>query len=993
MSNMATLRSFALRASTGLWLAGASFSAAQQEWAPGEQAIYQAAQKLVEVGRPAEAVPLGEQRLALAQKHFGESSDAAATATVALANYCVEAGDARRARELFTRAMAMDRKIHGSDDGWILVSLRGLGKLESIEGNYTAALPLLTRALKASERIFGKEDTMTAMAVEGLAQMYARKLDNKSALPLFERVLRIRQKVQGKESTGVATALLNLSIAQRGLGQLNEAESSITRAVAMYEKLAGPEHPFIAVALKQLGQFYRDLHDYEKAVPALERALAIQEKVHGPDHPSTIIALHGLGVMRASQRRYDLAESLLRRALTAAEKTLGKDHIMTAKIGGTLGNTLSHRGDHEQSIVLLRQGLDSLEKKLGADSPEVFETLNNLALALNAAGKAADAEPLLRRALAVAVKTRGPESEDAFTSTSNLVWCLHALRRDDEARHLAGRSVELSCHRWEELLTFASEAQLENAWITVWPWGVGESLGDASLAATVALRFKDSLASSLLENRRRIQAAGKGSSAGKLAAAAGNARARLRDLVQQGAPAAEREKALTAADEAEKGLARKVSGLGTARRALHITPTEVGAVLPQGAVLVEFSSHVVHGAKSTPGEKVAGAYSAILIAAGREPQLVALGPSRELEAKIEATLKLIQNPPSGVTGSPLDAQTEKSVKELHAAIMVPIEAALPPETKTLVLSPDSDLHFVPFAALMDVSGRFTGDKYTIRYVTNGRDLLTPPKPLRKSKAVLLVGNPDYAKSVSKSVASSDPALAEVGRALSFDALPGTVIEIESIKHQFEEQKWKVRTLSGATATEPALMSMEAPAVLHLATHGFFLNPVHTRHVLSGLQNSPYAGSMANSGLPLAGADSTVREWAQGRVPSPAADGILTAAEAVSLPLEGTTLVTLSACETGLGLNMPGGGVAGLKRALTLAGAQHLLTTLWPVADEETAVLMKAFYSAFLSGDDPGASLAKTQREFLTRWRQEHGLWFALNRAAPFILTATTRWKE
>jgi CHAT domain-containing protein len=55
------------------------------------------------------------------------------------------------------------------------------------------------------------------------------------------------------------------------------------------------------------------------------------------------------------------------------------------------------------------------------------------------------------------------------------------------------------------------------------------------------------------------------------------------------------------------------------------------------------------------------------------------------------------------------------------------------------------------------------------------------------------------------------------------------------------------------------------------------------------------------------------------------------------------LVTLSACQTAMGKTVEGEGVMGLTRAFIYAGAQDVLCTLWPVADESTKALMAAFY--------------------------------------------------
>jgi CHAT domain-containing protein len=113
--------------------------------------------------------------------------------------------------------------------------------------------------------------------------------------------------------------------------------------------------------------------------------------------------------------------------------------------------------------------------------------------------------------------------------------------------------------------------------------------------------------------------------------------------------------------------------------------------------------------------------------------------------------------------------------------------------------------------------------------------------------------------------------------------------------------------------------------------------------------------MHRSGLALAGAQTTIEAWKREEVPPVENDGILTAEDVSTLDLEGTWLVTLSACDTGSGEARAGEGVMGLRRGFIQAGAQHLLMTLWPISDELAVQIMSDFYeAAHHSGNAPEA---------------------------------------
>jgi CHAT domain-containing protein len=124
-----------------------------------------------------------------------------------------------------------------------------------------------------------------------------------------------------------------------------------------------------------------------------------------------------------------------------------------------------------------------------------------------------------------------------------------------------------------------------------------------------------------------------------------------------------------------------------------------------------------------------------------------------------------------------------------------------------------------------------------------------------------------------------------------------------------------------------------------------------------------------SGLFFAGAN---RQLAGHASPGDLDDGILTAYEATQLNLQGTELVVLSACDTGLGEVASGEGVFGLRRALQVAGAESVLMSMWAVPDRETQELMALFYTKWLAGKDKHEALREAQLEMRDRVKARYG---------------------
>ena len=168
------------------------------------------------------------------------------------------------------------------------------------------------------------------------------------------------------------------------------------------------------------------------------------------------------------------------------------------------------------------------------------------------------------------------------------------------------------------------------------------------------------------------------------------------------------------------------------------------------------------------------------------------------------------------------------------------------------------------------------------------------------------------------------------------------------------------------ATEEKVKSLKSPETLHFATHGFFLTDKDLTHNDSfiGFDREELAKNpLLRSGLMLAGAQKVI----DGNVLTGREDGILTAQEAMTLELEGTNLVVLSACETGLGKTKNGEGVYGLQRAFLKAGAQAILMSFWVVDDQATQLLMTTFYDQWIKTGNKREAFRAAQKTIRTKY--------------------------
>jgi CHAT domain-containing protein len=274
--------------------------------------------------------------------------------------------------------------------------------------------------------------------------------------------------------------------------------------------------------------------------------------------------------------------------------------------------------------------------------------------------------------------------------------------------------------------------------------------------------------------------------------------------------------------------------------------------------------------------------------------------------------------------------------------------------KQVFISPDGVYNQININTLKDKAGAYVLNKYDLVIVGNSKDVLSIKgrTPSTKKEAFLL-GFPDY----------GGP---------NIPALPATKAELDGISKQLKAGGYTTKQFMERGATEAILKTVKAPSLVHIATHGYFLEDVdmsegHAAGIsLENAQDNP----LLRSGLLLAGAATTMSGQANVDLTSND-NGVLTAYEAMNLDLTGTDLIILSACETGLGDVKVGEGVYGLQRAFLVAGANALIMSLWKVDDAATQQLMTNFYTNWIKSGNKLAAFKQAQTQLMAKYKEPY----------------------
>ena len=974
------------------------------------------------------AEPLLVRSLAINEKTVGDSQKTALS-LIGLGVMHHLRGEYEKARPYYERSLAVTEKIVGPEHPSTLQALGNLAFLSMQQGDYLNAESYFLRVISIQEKNLGPIHPDLAITLSNLGQLYITMANYDQAEARYQRSLAINEKIMGPTHPWVALTLNGLAQLQVEKGEYPKAEKFCQQALAINEKAYGPTHPEVAANLNNLGDLYRRMSNFSAAEPLYRRAVMIWEKALGSDHPNVASGLSNQGTLYLEMGNLDQAEACYRKALAIQEKKLGPNHSQVGLLLGNIAKVLTRKGDYAASRQLQEQALAIREKALGPDHPEIASSCGDLGIALTYLGTYDLAEAMFTRALTIYQKKFGPGHRGVALSFKNLgllhriqgnftraeefyrkalalqvenlgsshietVTCLGALALVQQGLGHLDQAVDSqfqfseACERnlahnlvvgseRQKALFINSTADYADATVSLHLNAAPQNPAAAKLALTEVLRRKgralEVMTSSLATLRRQTDPETQ-----KLLDdyAALTNQISILTLKGPGTLPVEKHRAylnqLTARQEQlEADLTRRSAEFAVTTNS--ITIDAVRAMIPDQAVLVEFTVYHPFNPKANRFEPAH--YGVYVLTHQGDIRGVDLGETGPIDAAIAQFRKAVRNTQMKVGSSRNLAKVKQNqlvtetvmawARQVDRLVLEPVRAFIGTR-KHLVISPDGDLNLIPFAALVTESGKFLVEDSLITYVTSGRDLLRMQVKIPNQQPALIVADPDYAE-------GKGPTLG--GRVMKpLMLLPGTRREGKDIQNLMLGS----RLVTQGAATKEVVQQTHRPEILHIATHGYFLEATTRDRSEAGTRVLERFEFQEEN--PITIQNPLLRSWlffaGANREESTEKSAIMTALEASQLDLWGTKLVVLSACDTGVGEVKNGNGVYGLRRALVLAGSESQMMSLWSVSDVGTRELMVEYYTRLKAGEGRSEALRNTQLKMLKDPRRQHPFYWA-----------------
>ena len=801
-------------------------------------------------------------------------------------------------------------------------------KFERVEelhkaGSVDDALALAEESLRIVQERLDDDHPITLTTIDRLAALYRFMGRVDQALPLYQRGLALCQRLLGESHPLTLAWRDNLAAQYEAIGRYDEALPILQTTLEFCERIV--VEPSELGGIASLANLYKSTGDYERAHPGLKQFLGVIGSSYSDVHPASLYQSIGrskevlplmqrmiriwgdsdynLESLEASMREIEATYPLLLDALTETNPHLQKERKINEPV--LAENHLYTLANHHP--LMLRYASARRDNLIISVSRRALEKSGHVHRENLPLGATNHHEQAMSYAL------KG--------DTRQALKHLSVAIRKKSVKHLAWDYPV----RWEVL---EWDAPFRRVFLSLFMDHGGERTGEGILF--LALNREGLLRRIAMATNRVART----STDPVLQETLAFYRKKQRELASlilrppEETGSSTYKKQLGDHDSSLAGLWGRmqlsISGFRPEQDVLNTATIRQN--LPPDSILVNFFAFdKLHMAKAKIEYKGPHLIAVIVNPDGEHIPTIPLGPLDSMTDKIEAWRQAVIN-----CGHP--NEIEVLGRALHEQIWQPLTPYLTGK-KTVHVVADGPLFRIPLGILPGPDGTRFDEHHDLIFMDAVYDLLSPSVP-RADGNPLICYAPDFGGKTGPGF--SGPELQASGRSrvdLHFTQLPGARIEGGQVTRLFEKAGYQPRELTGAAATETTLADLiaeKAPSVLHIASHGFFLDALPRPHAETGKEAFRNEGSprthntvadlqswtppvhqpgdaLFRSGIAMAGANRNTAS-------DDGDDGLLTAYEAESLNLYGTRLVVLSACETGLGGLREGEGIYGLRRA-------------------------------------------------------------------------------
>ena len=803
-----------------------------------------------------------------------------------LAGVYIELGEWLVAEDYYNKALVL--KSNSSPKTRLQI-LSGLINLYESEGKTEKSAPLLSEASSLAEKNFGNQSeeyahllALNAAQQRMLAQWTAAEESYKKAITILE--------VKAKDRVEEWIFLYNnLADIYQLLGREQEAEQLYNKASLMAASTWGNNSIDYAYTLTNLASLQEKKGKYDEALLNYNKALVVFEKALGKNNIDYFSVMNNVAYVYVRKGNLPEAETRFTTLLPVTEKSLGREHVLVTTMLNNLGLIREKQERYKEASDFYFQSLARRSKMLGAQHPLVTDVYCNLARSLAAQKNYIAADTCWFNAL------------ENFRAEINLYFPIMS-EKEKSAFYYTIQD------RFEQFNSYA----------------INHTARSPKMLEYI-FKYQTLTKSLLFRSGKKMHDLLKSTTNPSIQKAWNDwemQREQLATLYTNGKLSKGKQDSLEHRIEiSEKELSKYIQLSNHSFNLDVYNWKDVQTKLTEDEAWIEVvrfrkykpekgGTYIKYKFIDDQVERDSVYYAFIVIdKKNSAPQLVVVKNGTELENRY---IKYYYN------ATIYKLEDEHTFKQFWSPIHHAIKG-----NKKIYLSSDGVYHLLNVATIKDETGKFMLDHYDIYSYTGASDLIEYKAPSTDNKKVRLIGSPEFTE-VKIGMVTSIPL-----------ALPGTLQEVQLISDLFKQQNWKVTLSSGFSANEKALKEIESPYVLHVATHGFFLEDIEA----SKEQASQAENPLMRSGLILAKNKDASDVFS---------DGVLSAYEAMNLPLSDTRLVVLSACQTGQGKVKNGEGVYGLQRSLRSSGAASIVLSLWRVDDKVTQELMVQFYKIWLS---------------------------------------------